>query len=95
MSNLHLLSLTQIAAGLEAGDFSAVDVTKSLLARINGSGESLNAFITVTAEQALTSAASADAARAAGNGGTLNGLPLVHKDIFCTRCYDKLRFAHA
>ena len=85
MSNLHLLSLTQIAAGLEAGDFSAVDVTKSLLARINGSGESLNAFITVTAEQALTSAASADAARAAGNGGTLNGLPLVHKDIFCTR----------
>jgi aspartyl-tRNA(Asn)/glutamyl-tRNA(Gln) amidotransferase subunit A len=85
MSDLHLLSLTQIAAGLEAGDFSAVDVTKSLLARINGSGESLNAFITVTAEQALTSAASADAARAAGNGGTLNGLPLVHKDIFCTR----------
>jgi aspartyl-tRNA(Asn)/glutamyl-tRNA(Gln) amidotransferase subunit A len=85
MSDLHLLSLTQIAAGLEAGDFSSVDVTKSLLARINGSGETLNAFITVTAEQALASAASADAARAAGNGGTLNGLPLVHKDIFCTR----------
>ena len=85
MSDLHLLSLTQIAAGLEAGDFSAVDVTESLLARINASGESLNAFITVTAEQALASAASADAARATGSGGVLNGLPLVHKDIFCTR----------
>ena len=85
MSDLHLLALTQIAAGLEAGDFSAVDVTESLLARINASDESLNAFITVTAEQALASAASADAARAAGTGGVLNGLPLVHKDIFCTR----------
>ena len=85
MSDLHLLSLTQIAAGLEAGDFSAVDVTESLLARINASAEALNAFITVTAEPALASAASADAARAAGSGGVLNGLPLVHKDIFCTR----------
>jgi len=85
MSDLHLLSLTQITAGLKAGDFSAVDVTEALLARINASGEALNAFITVTAERALASAASADAARAAGSGGVLNGLPLVHKDIFCTR----------
>ena len=35
MADLHLLSLTQIAAGLEAGDFSAVDVTESLLGRID------------------------------------------------------------
>jgi aspartyl-tRNA(Asn)/glutamyl-tRNA(Gln) amidotransferase subunit A len=77
--------LTQIAAGLEAGDFSALDVTESLLARIGSNNESLNAFITVTGEQALVSAASADAARAAGEAGVLNGLPLVHKDIFCTR----------
>ncbi len=85
MSDLHLLSLTQIAAGLEAGDFTAVDVTVSLLARIGAGNETLNAFITVTGEQALASAASADAAREAGEAGVLNGLPLVHKDIFCTR----------
>ncbi len=85
MSDFHLLSLTQIAAGLEAGDFSAQAVTESLLARIASENESLNAFITVTGEQALASAVSADAARAAGGGGVLNGLPLVHKDIFCTR----------
>jgi aspartyl-tRNA(Asn)/glutamyl-tRNA(Gln) amidotransferase subunit A len=85
MSDLHLLSLTQIAAGLESGDFTAVDMTESLLTRIGAGNESLNAFITVTGEQALASAASADAARAAGEGGALNGLPLVHKDIFCTR----------
>jgi aspartyl-tRNA(Asn)/glutamyl-tRNA(Gln) amidotransferase subunit A len=75
----------QITAGLEAGDFSAVDLSESLLARIGSGNESLNAFITVTGEQALASAASADAARAAGEAGVLNGLPLVHKDIFCTR----------
>jgi aspartyl-tRNA(Asn)/glutamyl-tRNA(Gln) amidotransferase subunit A len=39
----------------------------------------------VTADQALQAAKSADDARAAGNAGVLNGLPLVHKDIFCTR----------
>jgi aspartyl-tRNA(Asn)/glutamyl-tRNA(Gln) amidotransferase subunit A len=77
--------LTQLAAGLENGDFSALELTETLLARIAGSGASLNAFITVTAEQALATAKRSDAARAAGKGGVLNGLPLVHKDIFCTR----------
>ena len=83
--DLHTLTLTQIAAGLEAGDFSAVELTTSLLGRIDSFNEPLNAFITVTAEQALAAASQADEARAAGNAGALNGLPLVHKDIFCTK----------
>ncbi len=83
--DLHTLTLTQIAAGLDAGDFSAVELTTSLLARIDSLNEPLNAFITVTAEQALAAAKQADEARAAGNAGPLNGLPLVHKDIFCTK----------
>ncbi|MGC1524263.1 MAG: Asp-tRNA(Asn)/Glu-tRNA(Gln) amidotransferase subunit GatA, partial [Steroidobacteraceae bacterium] len=40
--------------------------------------------ITVTAEQALAEAAAADARRAAGEQGVLLGIPLIHKDIFCT-----------
>jgi aspartyl-tRNA(Asn)/glutamyl-tRNA(Gln) amidotransferase subunit A len=84
-TDLHRLSLTQIAAGLGNGDFSALELTERLLDRIAASETSLNAFITVTAEQALAAAQRADAARAAGKGGVLNGLPLVHKDIFCTR----------
>jgi aspartyl-tRNA(Asn)/glutamyl-tRNA(Gln) amidotransferase subunit A len=44
----------------------------------------LNAFITVTGEQALAAAAKADQQIAAGKGGALTGLPIVHKDIFCT-----------
>jgi aspartyl-tRNA(Asn)/glutamyl-tRNA(Gln) amidotransferase subunit A len=82
---LHQLTLTQIAAGLQDGEFSALELTELLLQRIASSDASLNAFVTVTAEQALATAKRADEARAAGKGGVLNGLPLVHKDIFCTR----------
>ena len=85
MPELHLRSLTQIAAGLAAGEFSALELTESLLTRIEKENASLNAFITVTAEQAMATAKKADVARAAGDTGVLNGLPLVHKDIFCTR----------
>jgi aspartyl-tRNA(Asn)/glutamyl-tRNA(Gln) amidotransferase subunit A len=83
--DLHAQTLTQLAAGLERGDFSSVELTEALLARIETHGKTLNAFVTVTAERALAAAQRADAARDAGNGGVLNGLPLVHKDIFCTR----------
>ncbi len=85
MAGLHDKSLTELAAGLAAGDFSSVELTGDLLDRIGSLGEQLNAFVTVTAEEALAAAKDADQARAAGRGGVLNGLPLVHKDIFCTR----------
>jgi aspartyl-tRNA(Asn)/glutamyl-tRNA(Gln) amidotransferase subunit A len=83
--DLHALTLTQIAAGLAAGNFSAQELAESLLGRITSFHEPLNAFITITAEQALAAAKQADEARASGNAGPLNGLPLVHKDIFCTK----------
>ena len=85
MTDLHRQSLSELAAGLEAGEFTSVELTTALLARIEAHDEQLNAFITVTAERALAAAAAADAERAAGKGGVLNGLPIVHKDIFCTR----------
>jgi len=44
----------------------------------------LNAVITLTAEQALRDAESADARLKAGETGPLLGIPLIHKDIFCT-----------
>jgi aspartyl-tRNA(Asn)/glutamyl-tRNA(Gln) amidotransferase subunit A len=83
--DLHLHTLTQLAAGLEKGTFSSVDIPRARLDRIDSHNGTLNAFITVTAEQALADAQRADDARASGNAGVLNGLPIVHKDIFCTR----------
>lgn len=82
---LHTLTLTELAAGLERGDFSSVELTEVLLGRIESHNPTLNAFVTITGDKALAAAARADEARAAGKTGTLNGLPLVHKDIFCTR----------
>jgi len=82
---LHTLTLTELASGLERGDFSSVELTEALLSRIESHNPTLNAFVTITGEQALAAATRADEARAAGKAGTLNGLPLVHKDIFCTR----------
>jgi aspartyl-tRNA(Asn)/glutamyl-tRNA(Gln) amidotransferase subunit A len=85
MAALHTLTLTELAAGLEKGEFSSVEITEALLQRIERFDGELNAFITVTGEQALAAAAKADADRAAGKAGALGGLPIVHKDIFCTK----------
>lgn len=83
--SLYSQTLTELAVGLENGEFSSVELTQALLDRIAVHNDKLNAFITITAERALATAACADAARSAGNAGVLNGLPILHKDIFCTR----------
>nr|WP_175526573.1 Asp-tRNA(Asn)/Glu-tRNA(Gln) amidotransferase subunit GatA [Pseudomonas sagittaria] len=81
---MHQLTLAQIARGLAAKDFSAVELSTALLARIAALDPQLNSFITVTADQALAQAAAADARRAAGESGALLGAPIAHKDLFCT-----------
>src|SRR3954468_15225093 len=81
---MHNLTLAELARKLRAKEFSVTELTKALLGRIEASQPRLNAFITVTGESALAQAAAADAALAAGKAGPLTGLPLAHKDIFCT-----------
>jgi len=79
-----VMSVTEISQGLAAGKFSSVEVTQDYLARIAQYNPALNCFISVTDELALQQAARADADRAAGKAGTLTGVPLAHKDLFCT-----------
>ncbi len=61
-----------------------MELTRHFLARIERLNPGLNALITLTATQALAAAALADARRAGGESGQLLGIPLIHKDIFCT-----------
>jgi len=82
---LHTQTLAELAKGLLNAEFSSYELVECLLSRIEEHDSSLNAFISVMAEQALTDAAASDKARAKGEVGLLGGLPIVHKDIFCTK----------
>jgi aspartyl-tRNA(Asn)/glutamyl-tRNA(Gln) amidotransferase subunit A len=77
-------SVTEISRGLAAGKFSSVEVTQDYLARIAEFNPSLNCFISVTDELALAQARQADDRRAGGEADALTGVPLAHKDLFCT-----------
>ena len=78
------LSVTRIRDGLAAGEFSSLEITQDGLARIARHNPTLNCFISVTEDIALEQARAADAAIAAGKAGALTGVPLAHKDLFCT-----------
>jgi aspartyl-tRNA(Asn)/glutamyl-tRNA(Gln) amidotransferase subunit A len=80
----HNLSIGELAGQLADGRISSVELTRHFLARIERLNPALNALITLTADQALQTAAVADRRRAAGESGALLGIPLIHKDIFCT-----------
>ena len=80
----HARSVAELAGALERREISSVALTGHFLDRIGALNGALNALITVTADQALADAAVADRRRAAGERGPLLGIPLIHKDIFCT-----------
>ncbi len=77
-------TLAALSEGLAARRFSSVELTREALRRAEASQAALNSLITITAEQALEAAAVADKRLAAGEGGPLTGVPMIHKDIFCT-----------
>ena len=80
---MHTKTLTELAQGLRSGKFSSLELTHAFLARIK-QHQYLNAYITVTEEQALQSAKAADQRLASGNAELLTGIPIAQKDIFCT-----------
>jgi aspartyl-tRNA(Asn)/glutamyl-tRNA(Gln) amidotransferase subunit A len=85
MSELHHKTVAELATALRAGRVSSVELTRAYLQRIERHQGELNAFISVTAEAALAQAAEADERRAAGKAGPITGVPIAHKDIFCTK----------
>ena len=80
---MHNRSIRDLARSMARGEYSSTELTRHFLARMNDAGD-LNAFITVTGDQALEQAAEADRRIRSGDAGPLTGIPMVHKDIFCT-----------
>ncbi|MCW8972655.1 MAG: Asp-tRNA(Asn)/Glu-tRNA(Gln) amidotransferase subunit GatA [Gammaproteobacteria bacterium] len=81
---MHNKTIAELAAGLRAGEFTSEELTRAFIERIKAHDDRLNSYITVTEEQALAQAREADQRIAAGTAGPLTGVPLAHKDIFCT-----------
>ena len=77
-------TIKQIQQGLAQKKFSSVEITQQYLDQIEAHNSTINCFITVTDELALQQAKIADAAIARGEAQALTGVPLAHKDIFCT-----------
>ena len=82
---MHNKTIAEISRDLAAGEYSSTEITTDLLSRVKDLDKGLNSFITVTEEQALAQAKAADERRAAGNATPWTGVPMAHKDIFCTK----------
>lgn len=82
---MHEKSLAELSSALHSKAISSVELTEHFLQRIEQHDDALNSFITVTPEQALKQARAADARLADGSAGPLTGIPLAHKDLFCTQ----------
>ena len=82
---IHSQSIAQLSAGLQRKDFSSEEVTRAFLDRINSLDHLYNAFITVNEEEAMSAATKADQRIASGTNEILTGIPIAHKDIFCSQ----------
>jgi amidase len=82
---LHYRGLTEVAAEIRSGARSPVDLTRTLLARIEQLEPRLHAYYTVTAKRALDAAETAQREIAAGKyRGPLHGVPIALKDLCFT-----------
>ncbi|MCF8032628.1 MAG: Asp-tRNA(Asn)/Glu-tRNA(Gln) amidotransferase subunit GatA [Desulfarculaceae bacterium] len=81
----HELTLAQALELLAKKEVSSVELTQALLARMEATEPSVNAYLTTTPELALEQAQAADQARAKGEAGPLCGVPAGLKDVLCTQ----------
>ncbi|MDH5544738.1 MAG: Asp-tRNA(Asn)/Glu-tRNA(Gln) amidotransferase subunit GatA [Gammaproteobacteria bacterium] len=77
-------TIAELSSDLSTGKISSLELTKEYLKRIKQHDSGINSYITVTEEQALAQAKAADERIAAKTHRQLTGIPIAHKDIFCT-----------
>ena len=83
-TELHQLSVAELAAQLRAKQVSATEAAQHFLARAK-QHQNLGAFVAINEDATLAQAKAADALIAEGKGGKLAGVPIAHKDIFVTK----------
>ena len=81
---MHDRTLAEQAALLASGDISSVELTEHYLQRIAAQDARLNAYLAVDADGARRTAEAADQRRRSGQAEPTTGVPIAHKDIFCT-----------
>jgi aspartyl-tRNA(Asn)/glutamyl-tRNA(Gln) amidotransferase subunit A len=81
---MHQRGVAQLSRSLRDREISSEELTRHFLARIASFDDTLNSFISVVTDRALAQARAADDRLAGGDAHPLTGIPLAHKDIFCT-----------
>ena len=82
---LHALTIHALQDLLAKGEISSLELTRSVLDRIDAVEDKVSAYITLDRNGALAQAEGADAKRKKGEGGSLCGIPLSIKDVLCTK----------
>lgn len=85
MTDLHHLSVHELADGLKNKQFSSHELVEHFANRINRLDGQINSFITKDFDNALKHAELADKLRAEGDARPLLGVPMAHKDNLCTQ----------
>ncbi|CAM5642737.1 MULTISPECIES: amidase [Streptomyces] len=92
MTDLTALTAVQLLDGYRKGDFSPVDATRATLERAERIQPEVNAFVRLTADEALARAGeSAERWRRGEPAGLLDGVPVTVKDILLLRGSPTLR----
>jgi aspartyl-tRNA(Asn)/glutamyl-tRNA(Gln) amidotransferase subunit A len=82
---MSTLTIAEAAKQIAAKQLSPVELAKTQLERIRRLDPQLHAFLLVTEERALADAKAAEARQMSGSlRGPLDGIPIAHKDIYCT-----------
>ncbi|ORM38390.1 aspartyl/glutamyl-tRNA amidotransferase subunit A [Francisella endosymbiont of Ornithodoros moubata] len=77
--------IKKLRARLDSGEVTAVELTKQYLAKIKEQDKSINSVITLCEAEALKEAEAADSIIFQGKQILLTGIPILHKDLFCTK----------
>ena len=77
--------IKKLRAKLDSKEITSVELTKQYLAKIKDQDKKINSIITLCEEKAISQAKEADEIIANGNQGLLTGIPILHKDLFCTK----------